>query len=233
MSAERFSAALVGTLRDALIASFWFKSELRAFLTTSLGRRVVEGYDWALPKRDIVVMALQQLEGDLLVPQTVEQAETTRVLIRGVLELRRYAGLEKLDDAAQRIAQAKQLQRELAELLAAHERSQADAHTRAERQALHDEYERRRKEDADRKRQRDDDDALRAANPVAYYGRILGLKGKVGRDDVRACYRARMAEYHPDRFHHLDQEFVRLATERAQRIGEAYEFICKRFNIQK
>jgi DnaJ-domain-containing protein 1 len=54
---------------------------------------------------------------------------------------------------------------------------------------------------------------------------VLGLKPGFSQDDLRRAYRARVAEYHPDRVASLGPKLKRLAEEETKRITAAYAFL--------
>jgi hypothetical protein len=51
---------------------------------------------------------------------------------------------------------------------------------------------------------------------------ILGVSRSASDDAIRAAYRARMKEYHPDKVAHLGEELQQLANEKPQQIQRAY-----------
>ena len=61
-------------------------------------------------------------------------------------------------------------------------------------------------------------DAAKAFDP---YG-VLGVERSADRADIRAAYRARMSEYHPDKVAHLGEDLQKLAHDKALEIQEAY-----------
>jgi len=56
---------------------------------------------------------------------------------------------------------------------------------------------------------------------------ILGVSPSASKETIRAAYRARMQEYHPDKVAHLGEELRELAHRKAQQIQRAYEELCK------
>jgi hypothetical protein len=64
-----------------------------------------------------------------------------------------------------------------------------------------------------------------------YYGKVLGLTGKLTKADLKRCYREMAAKYHPDKVQHLGKEFQDLAEEKARQINEAYDFFRERYDL--
>ncbi|MGE5315240.1 MAG: J domain-containing protein [Acidobacteriota bacterium] len=63
------------------------------------------------------------------------------------------------------------------------------------------------------------------------YGRILGLKGKVTRDEIKSAYRAQANLYHPDRVAHLGPEFQELANEKMKELNRAFSYFQKKYHF--
>lgn len=59
----------------------------------------------------------------------------------------------------------------------------------------------------------------------------LGLEGEVTPEAVRAAFKARIREYHPDRVARLGAKLVRLAEEETKRINEAYRYFRERYGF--
>jgi DnaJ-domain-containing protein 1 len=56
---------------------------------------------------------------------------------------------------------------------------------------------------------------------------ILGIDSSASGQGIRAAYRARMQEYHPDKVAHLGEELQKLAHRKAVEIQQAYEQLRK------
>ena len=56
---------------------------------------------------------------------------------------------------------------------------------------------------------------------------ILGLDCSASGEEIRAAYRARMQEYHPDKVAHLGEELQKVAHRKAVEIQQAYEQLRK------
>lgn len=52
---------------------------------------------------------------------------------------------------------------------------------------------------------------------------VLGVPHSASSEAIRAAYRARMMEYHPDKVAHLGEDLQKLAHEKSQQIQSAYQ----------
>src|SRR5579871_2783018 len=65
MATRRINPAVLHPLKEALTLAFWYKPDLRAFLTTCLGRgELVAHLDWTDYKRSIVAQLVDSLAAD-------------------------------------------------------------------------------------------------------------------------------------------------------------------------
>jgi hypothetical protein len=223
---KQFSAAFLDTLKDALAEFFWFKDELRRFLTASLAdAEVLGGLNWSGSSKRVIARGLV----DRLAHDQKRHFNDIRLLTRGLLEVSRFPGLQSTENAVERIARAKSLQSELRRLVRAHNEFAGDERRQREYEFLKQEHERRKAEDDMRAQRRRREDELRAGNPESYFGRILRLKGKVAFSDVRRNYLNLIKAYHPDRFESLDEEFRELANRRTQQINEAFQYFREKY----
>ncbi len=63
--AKRISPAAIHALKEALSTVYWYKSDLRSFLTVALGDPlVVNRLNWEDPKRNVVGNLVDFLAGD-------------------------------------------------------------------------------------------------------------------------------------------------------------------------
>jgi DnaJ domain len=60
---------------------------------------------------------------------------------------------------------------------------------------------------------------------VKTYYQLFGIAPAATADEVRRAFRAQIARYHPDKVHHLGEEFQAMAAERAAELTEAYRVL--------
>ncbi len=63
------------------------------------------------------------------------------------------------------------------------------------------------------------------------YARILGLAGRVSRDEIRKAYRGLVGQYHPDKVSHLGPRLREVADQEIKKINEAYEYFRKKYDL--
>jgi len=65
MTSRRVNPAVLHPLKEALVLAFWYKSDLRAFLTSCLGRgELVAHLDWTAYKPAVVAQLVDSLAAD-------------------------------------------------------------------------------------------------------------------------------------------------------------------------
>jgi hypothetical protein len=64
-----------------------------------------------------------------------------------------------------------------------------------------------------------------------YYGKLLGLTGKVTTSHIRKVYLNLIAQYHPDKVANLGPELVTLAERKTKEINAAYDWLKKKHNF--
>lgn len=65
----------------------------------------------------------------------------------------------------------------------------------------------------------------------AYYGKLIGLMGKVTKEQIRSKYIGLISLYHPDRVQHLGPEFRELAEMKSKEINAAYNWLRTKYQI--
>ncbi|MGD1044621.1 MAG: J domain-containing protein [Bacteroidota bacterium] len=65
----------------------------------------------------------------------------------------------------------------------------------------------------------------------AYYGQLIGLMGKVTKEQIRSKYIGLISLYHPDRVQHLGPEFKKLAEMKSKEINAAYDWLKSKYHI--
>jgi hypothetical protein len=62
VTTHRINPAALPALKEALVLAFWYKKDLRSFLTSSLGRgELIAHLDWTDYKRSIVAQLVDSL----------------------------------------------------------------------------------------------------------------------------------------------------------------------------
>ena len=69
------------------------------------------------------------------------------------------------------------------------------------------------------------------ASDLKKYGSVLGLTGKVTKEEIKKAYREKVRKYHPDTLQNMAPEFQDLAKKKTAELNEAYEFMKKKFGI--
>jgi hypothetical protein len=64
-----------------------------------------------------------------------------------------------------------------------------------------------------------------------YYGQLIGLKGKVTREQIHSKYINMISLYHPDRVQHLGPELKQLAEIKSKEINAAYDWFKSRYHF--
>jgi len=65
----------------------------------------------------------------------------------------------------------------------------------------------------------------------AYYGKLIGLMGKVTKEQIRSKYIHLISLYHPDRVQHLGPELKELAEMKSKEINAAYNWLKSKYRI--
>jgi len=96
----------------------------------------------------------------------------------------------------------------------------ADQEEAGEEHAANEETSKRASKQA---RQDPPPDSPRPNDEHAHWTEVLELAAQASAEDIRAAYRRKMAQYHPDKVATLGPELRRLAEQMAKRINRAYE----------
>jgi len=64
-------------------------------------------------------------------------------------------------------------------------------------------------------------------NKEEYYLSLIGLSAGASKDEIRREYKRLVMKFHPDRVHHLGDDFVRETEIKMKEINQAYEYLCK------
>lgn len=127
--ADRFSPAAVHALREALVAIYWYKKDLRRFLEQVVrDRRLVADLDWTTYKVQIVSRLL-----DDLCMSEAEYREDLEALCSEVCKLRDFSHLNRLEDGSKKVVRATEAVQVLREIWDSHERVVEDIEAIAER----------------------------------------------------------------------------------------------------
>ncbi len=57
---------------------------------------------------------------------------------------------------------------------------------------------------------------------------VLGVNSNANTDEIKAAYKLKISEYHPDKVAHLGEELQRLAREKSDEINKAYEELASK-----
>ena len=64
-------------------------------------------------------------------------------------------------------------------------------------------------------------------DPIEEACRVLQLNRPFTTDELRAAYRQRMSQYHPDKVNNLGQEFRELAESKSKEINRAFDLLAR------
>lgn len=117
MKNKRLSPAAINALKEALCSIYWYKNELRSFLSNCLNdRQLVSSFNWNNYKRQIVSDLVDVLCSDqdkYLSALTKLCFETTSII--------NFSHLEALDGGAQKVQRAKNAVKQLNDLVQPHQ----------------------------------------------------------------------------------------------------------------
>jgi hypothetical protein len=102
MTSRRVNPAVLHPLKEALVLAFWYKSDLRAFLTSCLGRgELVAHLDWTAYKRAVVAQLVDSLAAD-----QHRYFDDLLNLILATSEITDPSHLKRLEDGSKKYADA-------------------------------------------------------------------------------------------------------------------------------
>ena len=136
MSAKRLSPAAINALKEALVNIYWYKNDLRSFLSNCVVNSTLIGLlNWGNYKRQIVTDLIDELTRD----QETHLGALTKLCYE-VINLNTFTHLEQLDDGLKKARKAREAVAQLKQLIEPHqEKVKDDENT-----------EQRRKESAER-----------------------------------------------------------------------------------
>ncbi len=117
MDSKSINPQAIVALQDALTSIYWFKNDLRSFLTSALGdSNLLVGLNWDDYKRNVVQHLIQKLTQD----QIRYRKELIDLMVT-VASTTDFSHLERLDDGKRKVADARQAIRILQGYTAGHE----------------------------------------------------------------------------------------------------------------
>ena len=94
-----------------------------------------------------------------------------------------------------------------------------------------EESNRRQEQRRQAEEQKESEDDVRQQAMENRYAQVLGLKGKITKDEIKKAYHEHIAQYHPDKVQHLGVELQMLANEKTKAIVQAYEYFKNKYNL--
>jgi hypothetical protein len=88
-----------------------------------------------------------------------------------------------------------------------------------------------RQEEARQQNHQDTSPPQTEARSDLRYARVLGLNGRVTRDDVKRRWRELTVQYHPDKVAHLGPKLREVAEHEMKAINEAYDYFRSKYQI--
>jgi hypothetical protein len=112
-------------------------------------------------------------------------------------------------------------------------RKEERTYTQYEKYEKYEKYERFEKYERRTSSDTDDFDATKATDfeKAKYYGKLLGLSGKVTKSYIRKRYLDLISKYHPDRVSDLGDELKALAEKKTKQINAAYEWFKQKYKL--
>ena len=117
MIAKRLSPAAINALKEALCSIYWYKNELRSFLTHSVNdRALVSSLNWDNYKRQIVSDLV-----DILCSDQDKYLSSLTKLCYETIHIINFPHLERLDGGAQKAQRARDAVNQLKEMIEPHQ----------------------------------------------------------------------------------------------------------------
>ena len=150
---------------------------------------------------------------------------------------------EKIKEETERHFQKEQEKYRQEAFARSHAKWQEEQHQKAEaarkksEEAEHRSKRKQEEEKREKEREQKNNSSRKERDPSqtvksrAYYGKVLGLVGKVTMADVRKKYRELAAQYHPDKVNHLGEKLRKVAEQEMKEINEANEFFKKKYDL--
>lgn len=64
-----------------------------------------------------------------------------------------------------------------------------------------------------------------------FFGKVLGLKGKITKAEIREQYLRTISKYHPDKVNKMGEEIIELAEKKTKEINTAYAWLKNKYNL--
>jgi len=160
-----------------------------------------------------------------------EEDDKERERVSGEKEKRQWEEQAKrAQDDARRIEEERQFKQKHAQERERAERERQDWEQQDNRAREDAE---RAQEEARKKKQQDQqyDDYDKQPRNADYYARVLGLRGRVTKDQLIKCYRDLASKYHPDKVANLGDKLKEIADSEMKAINEAYDFMKKKYKL--
>ncbi len=134
MSVKRLSPSAINALKEALVNIYWYKNDLRSFLSNcTVSRSLIGSLNWNNYKRQIVTDLIDELTKD----QEAHLGALTKLCYE-VVNLTSFAHLEDLEDGEQKARKARKAVAQLKKLVEPHQdkvKDEKDASKRREENA--------------------------------------------------------------------------------------------------
>jgi hypothetical protein len=104
VTTKRIAPAAINALKEALTNVYWYKSDLRSFITNSISdTNILSKLDWSDYKRNIVTLLIDFLSRN----QSIYQNDILRLMFE-ITKMADYSHLSRLEDGAEKVRKAKE-----------------------------------------------------------------------------------------------------------------------------